>query len=402
MASMRWSLRGGHRSFADLIAPLGAGRSSLLQHAKLIWLMGIVVLLPLDFVKLPFNTVPVDYWLLMALPVVWLFFGKKVQSLSLLYMVAMWLILIASFISTFAAPAPMNSLIVILKEVYVLIWFVTIAAVVSTVSDENRHRLLIVWSCAAAVHGAIIVAQFFSPAFWQLTTSMIGRVRGYDIYRPAGLFLNANSAALFQLLAFVPLMLSSPSPRAAVVRGVLYLPSMLATGSMGAALACFAGATVALIALSLSGHMTRVLSSALQLLLVVALLAGVLFYVTSQNERYRVHFERIFLGRAERSSGSRFSLWERGMDVFIDHGVFIWGVGPENFREVDGKGNQLHSDFIAFLVERGIMGLFGLVMFAGVATSRAIALIWMYNKRPPRAGPEGFVFLAAIVATLVE
>jgi O-antigen ligase len=171
---------------------------------------------------------------------------------------------------------------------------------------------------------------------------------------------------------------------------------------MGAAVALLAGVAVAMAALVLSGHIGRVVSVSLQLIVAISLLVGLLYYVTSHNARYQAHFERIFLGRAESSSGGRFDLWRRGFDVFLEHGAFLWGVGPENFREVDGRGNQLHSDFIAFLVERGVVGTLGLFLIAGVALGRAANLVWMYNKHPARAGPEGFVFLGAIVAAVVE
>ncbi len=392
----------GHRSFAAPIDRSSADPSPFLRYLRIICLMGIVILLPVDFVKLPRNTIPVDVWILLTLPVVWLLSGHGNQRMSLSYMVSIWLILLASFISIFVAPAPMNALIVLLKEVYIFVWFFMIAAVLCTLSARDQRYVLLAWSGAVLAHGAIIVAQFLSPEFWRFTTSLAGSVRDYEIYRPSGLFVNANSAALFQLLGFVPLMLVSPSARVAVIVGVLYLPSMLVTGSMGAALALLTGVTVAMIALSLSGHIERVASASMQLIVAITLLVGLLYYVTSHNPRYEVHFERIFLGRAERSSGGRFDLWQRGFEVFLDHGAFLWGVGPENFREVDGHGNQLHSDFMAFLVERGLIGTLGLLLFAGVALSRAVNLIWVYNKYPARAGPEGFVFLGAVVAALVE
>lgn len=387
---------------AAQVGPMEVDLHSLSRQLRLVWLMGVVILLPMDFIKLPLNTVPVDAWILLAMPLVWLFYGYKVKSISVMYLVAIWLILLASFISIFPALAPMNSFVVLLKELYVFAWFFTIATVLCAVNAADRRRLLIVWSAAVLVHGAIIVAEFFSPAFWRFVTSLAGSVRDFEMYRPSGLFVNANSAALFQLFGFVPLMLVSRSPRTAICLGVLLLPSMLATGSMAAALALSAGAVVALVVLALSGHMARVVAASGQLLMLVLVLVGLLYYVTSHNPRYHAHFERIFLGRAERSSGGRFDLWQRGFDVFLDHGAFLWGVGPENFREVDGHGNQLHSDFLAFLVERGLIGTVGLALLAGIALSRAATLIWLYYKYPDRVGLAGFVFLGAVVATLVE
>jgi hypothetical protein len=331
----------------------------------MIWLVGMLALLPLDMIKLPLNVTPVDVWVLIGLPVFWLSFIRGKQVISLSYAVPMWLILVASFMSTIAAPAPKSSLVVILKEVYAYIWFVTLTAVLSTLNARDLRRILVVWSGVVLLHGFIIVAQFLSPDFWQFILSLGNRSSEHDIYRPSGLISNANSAAFFQLLGFVPLILVSPSKKVAMILGVLLLPTMLVTGSMGATLAFTAGLTVAVVAVVLSGHLAFITKVFVRLAIVLSLLGGLLYFIISHNERYQDHFEQILLGRAERSSEGRFGLWQRGFDAYIDNNVFLWGVGPENFREVDPtrRDNQLHNDFLAFSVERGLLGTLGLVLF---------------------------------------
>ena len=93
-----------------------------------------------------------------------------------------------------------------------------------------------------------------------------------------------------------------------------------------------------------------------------------------------------------------------GLDVLLEHNAFFWGVGPENFREVDpsGNDNQLHNDTLAFLVERGLIGLIGLAMFAAITLQKSVQTLQIFRKDPKRARPGVVVFLAALTAILVE
>ncbi len=405
MPRLPWDWRNRYKPLTAPMDPAEGGQSPLARRLIMIWLVGMLVLLPLDLIKLPLNMTLVDAWILMALPLLGLSFVRGPQIISLPYAVPMWLIFVASFVSTFAAPAPKNSFIVVLKEVYAYVWFVTLTAVLASLRARDLRRVLVVWAGVVLVHGWVIVAQFLSPDFWRLVASLADRSSAYDIYRPSGLFLNANSAAMFQLFGFVPLVLAAgASRRATIILGLLLLPTMLATGSMGASLAFTAGLTVAVGAIALSGRLFLVIKTFGRLAVAMALLGGVFFFVASHNQRYQAHFEQIFLGRAERSSGGRFDLWQRGLNAFLDHGVFIWGVGPENFREVDPKmtDNQLHNDFLAFLVERGLLGTLGLVLFAGLVVSRAAYMVLISNKYPERAPLAVVVFLGAIIAAMVE
>jgi len=404
MVTRQWDWRNSHKPLTDPGDPSEAGQSSLSRRLIMIWLVGTLVLLPVDILSFPLNMNAVDFWILMALPFLWLSFARERYVISFPYMIPMWIILLASFASTFAAPAPKNSLVVILKEVYAYVWFVTLTAILVKLSARDFRRVLVVWLAMVFVHGLVIVGQFISPDFWRLTARLAGSLKDYAIYRPAGLFVNANSAAFFQLLGFVPLVLASPSRKTVISLGILLLPTMLLTGSMGAAVALATGLTAATIAVLLSGRLAIIIKMFVRLAIAVSLIGGLVYLVVSYNERFQEHIERILIGRADRSSEGRFDLWQRGVDAFVDYNVYILGVGPENFRVVDpaGTDNQLHNDILAFSVERGLLGALGLVFFAIVAVSRAAYMVVICNRYPDRARLSVVVFLAAIVAALIE
>jgi O-antigen ligase len=134
----------------------------------------------------------------------------------------------------------------------------------------------------------------------------------------------------------------------------------------------------------------------------LSLVAGLFFIIINQNPSWQTRFLTIFVGRADRSSEGRFNLWERGFDVLQGRDIALWGIGPENFRIVDGRDKQLHNDLLAFFVERGLLSTIGLVLFALLAVYKTVYLLLQYNKHTDRSKLVVLVFLAAIAATLVE
>jgi hypothetical protein len=373
----------------------------------MIWLLGAVLLSPVKILTLPLNLELVDFWILSGLPVLWLSFilGRRAR-ISLPYAFVMLFILLGSFVSTFAAPNPSRSLIVIFKEIYLFLWFATAAVLLSRLHPSDLRRVMFVWSGAVILHGLLIIAQFSSPDIWRMTAGLVGKPAAFAYYRPSGLFMSqeagdANKAALFQLLGFAPLLLSNHSRRTAMVLAILLICSIVATGSMGTTIAFTTGLITAIIAVVFFGQRAVLFNKHfVKLVILLSFFGGVFAFVLNQNERLQKHVESILVGRSERSAEGRFDLWQRGRDVFLDHNVFLWGVGPGNFRDVDGMDKQLHNDLLAFTVERGLLTALGLVLFAGIAVSRGVTLLKIYSKYPRYVGIEVVVFLATVVAVL--
>jgi len=205
-----------------------AGQSSLARQVILIWLLGALVVLPVRFIDFPFNLELVDLCILMGLPIFWLSFilGRQTVITNLSYTVAMLIILFASLASTFAAPNPTGSLIVVLKEIYLFVWFVTMTTLLAKLSDRDFRLVMAVWLAVVVLHGTLILAQFIWPDLNRLTSGLAGQSVTYDHFRPSGLFMSekagsANKAALFPLLGFVPLVLACPSAALAIVFGIV-------------------------------------------------------------------------------------------------------------------------------------------------------------------------------------
>lgn len=395
----------------DRVRSSRADSNVWLSRLMVVWLAGTVLFLPIKLLNLPSNFELVDIWVVGGIPVVLYLYGlRRPHTLSSSYAIPMWFVLISSFISAFMSPAPISSIVVILKEIYLFVWFFVVLALLFQLSAKDMRLVLRVWSVLVICHGFLMVAQFFSPDVWRFTNSLGGNTARYDVYRAAGLFICdaagcANKAAFFQLMGFVPLLLAGYSKRATIVLGAFLFASMLTSGSMGATIAFSAGLISALFVIAyLKKSLTMVIKNILRIVLGLSILGGALYIIGTQKAHQLDHFQRIIIGRYDKSSGGRFDLWGRGVDVLLEHKAFFWGVGPENFRVVDesGNDNQLHNDTLAFLVERGLIGLTGLALFAGITFMKAVQILEIFRKDPRRARLGVVVFLAALAATIVE
>ena len=286
------------------------------------WLLITLALLPIKFVMLPHNVILVDFWIAVAMGVFWLAFLMGRQTIIINpYFAAMWLILVGSVISTFASPSATRSLIVVVKEMYLFAWFVTMTVMLSRLSKSNLRLFLLVWLITVLLHGLVIIAEFVSPSLWHTISEFGGQPVTHDNYRPSGFFItpkagNANKAAFFQILGFLPLILTSRSKRITVALGIVLFCSILATGSMGATIAFGCGLLVGVMALVIqSKDLALVVRTITQLLFAVVIIGSLLLF--AMDDTNKRHFQDIIFGRAEKSSGGRLDLWQRRLGSCI-------------------------------------------------------------------------------------
>lgn len=352
----------------------------------------------------------VDLWTTCVLMVFWGIFllgRQKVLRLPSAYWLAIWCILLASLASAYAAVDPRACLVVVVKEVYLIVTLLTVATLLSQVNQRWYRWAMRIWLGAAVAHGLLIIAEFLSPDLFRAVAGLAGSPPDYEHYRPSGLFFspkagNANKAAMYQLMAFVPLALSHLPRWLSVLCATVLACSVLGTGSMGTTLAGVSGLMAAIAAIGLFGNrlvlMGKILVRATVVLVVFAILIGL---VVNSTPAYRDHFSKIIVGRAEKSSGGRFSLWARGVETFRDSKIVVLGIGPENFRDVDVLEKQLHNEILAFSVERGVLGLLGLGLLFGAAMYRAA---WLLHREIQTSGQFGVataVFVGTLFAVLV-
>jgi O-antigen ligase len=397
-----WQLTSGaaHQPTSAVQKHAAEGYAVRLQALVVAGLLGMLILSPVQFITLPLNMSPVDIWNAVFLPLSWVYIIKTRSRVHLPYLGAFWLIMLGSFVGTFAASRPVDSLVAILKDVYLYVWFLTVVALLTGFEAHLMRRVLQVWLVVTALHGMLIIAQFVSPQVFQGTASFAARFGALDQWRPSGLYNNANGTGLFQLMGFVPLLLLRPSRGALAALSTVILVSILATGSLAATGGFLVGLAVALVVASRTG-LDRLIKGLMQGALVAAVLGGLCLLVLSQSADLSARFASIFYDRAQGSAAGRFSLWERGLGLLSSQ-TPLWGIGPDSYRDVDLLQKPLHNDLLAFVVERGLIGAAGLVLLAGLAVYRAARLARLHSQSSDLSGWAGIVFLAALAAALVN
>jgi O-antigen ligase len=359
-------------------------------------LAATVVLLPLLVPRGPGNTSPADLFAAVFLLLALLALVQRGRRLRVPAPGAIALVLVGSLVALALSGQPDIGLLTLLVDTYLLLLFITIPNHLSGEQAERLLRLLlIVWTVAALAWAALLLAGYFHllpQGIEHLLQVRANSRRGAGASRN-----NPNLAGSYMLTSFF-VLLASPWPRGRPLRLLAagwLLWAMFVTGSLGGLLGLVAGCAAWALGIYMRGGRTagqaRGLAGVALLLgalglagLVVA--AGVprpsLAGVSTVSQQAKGGTLNNSVGRADKSFAGRLVLWS---EAVIKTGPrAIVGVGPgeaKNELEIsNGSVNRktgtltthsLHSDFLGFLIERGILGLAGLLLLYGALARRA-------------------------------
>jgi len=361
-----------------------------------LWLLSATIaLLPLLVPRGPAQSAPVD-----AVALLFILFclggllGRG-RPLHLPAKGALALIMAASVVATAASLSLSDSLLSLLIEAYLMLLFLCVA---NDLADDRSalHTVLTVWTVAALIWAAVYVGFYYHLLPEGLQQLLVENSKGGG-YRVSGTSKNPNLAASYMMTSFF-VLLASPWPRRRPARlgaaGFLLL-AVYVTGSNGALFGLIAGMAVLAVAACLRGSRTprqhfRVVGAAMvigvAMLATGLLLVGIpqvgLSDVQAVAARERGGLLQGNLGRLDRSVSSRLTIWSNAWNGTGSR-VLI-GVGPDAAPKIPFRartvGRGLHNDYLAFLIERGLLGLLGLLAFC------AIMLHW--SGRLLAAGPQ--------------
>jgi len=309
--------------------------------------------------------------------------GRRVIVLPLLG--PMLLILIASAISTAVGFGLFASTMVIVQEIYIYAWFVVLTSQLRTFTSREQYRLLKIWAVVACIESVTTVMGMLKigPAMFY-TKPMRDALVTDEITRAVGLHANSNAAAVFLSVSFfVALATNWPRGRRWLAAAWIFV-GIIGTGSNGALLSTFLGASVLIFAyLFFSNRDTIKLWGSLVTLGVGC--AGVLLLVTAflpAEEFGRIDYGNQLLfytiGRMSHSLDSRLTIINWSWNIYESHPL---GVGPNGYSTLRGS---LHNDYVAFWFERGLLGLVGwgwLILATLWAPIRAAAQIPFADKQ---------------------
>jgi O-antigen ligase len=347
----------------------------------------MIALLPVLVPRGPSNTSPTDLFAAAFLLLGLLALAQRGRRLWVPAPGAIALILVGSVVALALSTHPRVGLLTLLADTYLLVLFIVIANHLSGARAERLLRLLlIVWTVAALVWATVLLAGYLD--LLPQGVEHLLKIRA-DSQRGAGVSRNnPNLAGGYMVTSFF-VLLASPWPRSGPLRLLAagwLLWALFATGSLGALLGLVAGCAAWALGVYLrSGRSAREVRGLAGVALMLGTL-GLAGLVTAAgiprfglSEVHTVSQEAKggaldnSVGRAGKSSAGRLGLWSEAVTRAGPR--VIVGVGPGEARQElqisNGDINpdtgalsthSMHSDFLGFLIERGIVGFTGLLL----------------------------------------
>jgi hypothetical protein len=292
------------------------------------------------------------------------------QKLRWPFAIPAFIYLLGSIIGMFNSLVLGWNLFTIAQDLYLYIWFVMMCVLLS--SARRVEYLMTAW--------AISVLLILSS---DLVAGLAGEGRFSFTFR------NPNRAAsYFALSAFF--LLHPVVPRSLkVVVGAGALWAVSSTGSLGGLGMVAIGGVV--FAWAWSFVRTPRALNPLQHLGFGIVAVGCL-YLYAGNHWAEMNPTTTILAkvtptgapRMEEGTRDRELLWAAGFESFREHPL---GIGPLSFKHqvgFEGEAKTLHSDFVASLVERGIVGFLGFLLFLCAVALMLIRMLRLCALRGDR------------------
>jgi len=328
--------------------------------------------------------------------------------------VPMLIIGAGSLLATLGAPSVKLVALSMSQDVYLFAWFVVLVNVLRTERDLRLVR--VAWMWAAAAVAVVALTQLL------LRYGTLATLLGSRGLRPPATLYNPNMLADYMVISmFITISLTG------LVRKRVLLPVMallalglLSTKSNGGMISFAAGAFIWVCVRAYTSRIPVRTLAAVALLSVGMLGLGV--WLNKEwgfgNGLLASLQEHTFAGRMEHSGASRMRIWDQLERSYARSPL---GIGPGNSgaltltiaereRPDSYRSKEAHSDYLAYAIERGPLGIIGLlsltvVMFVQVGT--------YWRHRPHRgagrrrysrwtAGMAAALAASAVHSTVIE
>jgi len=376
--------------------PAGAPRGSASPAAPRadgwrIYLVLSAILAPLCVPAGPGQSSALDFLNLAALAAFALALLGPGRRLRAPLFAPMALCAVGSLVATLNAASAGNAALALVQDAYLFGWFLLIVNVVRDPADLRAVRRA--WAFTAVAVALVAVVQFMSSNHGSLGSLFDARGA-----RPAGTLYNPNMLADYLVLSlFVTASLAGEIPGAllAAALGTLLL-GLVASKSNGGLLTLLGGAAVWLAMGAATGgrHLRRLVAVGALLVSVagVVLWFGIEWGVGEQS--FRALTRHTFVGRYEKSTASRWHIWEQLERSYARSPL---GIGPGNSgaltlsiaereRRDSYQSKEAHSDYLAYAIERGPLALVGLLLMLMGAFFH-VARYWRNARLRPDGAP---------------
>jgi O-antigen ligase len=322
----------------------------------------------------PGNTAPADIVMAGAIAIVLLWVGGRGLRFHLPYAVPMGIMIITGLLATMFSVVPAAGILAVSQDAFVLLW----AAAIANVMREPKYASAVL---ASWVWTAVTLATFLAAAVATHQWALVG------VSNPAGgraqlTFDNPNMAGNYFVISFFVMLLSRyPQHRLARIYAcVILLVATMLSGSL-AALLSLAGGVVAVGFFAMWRRADVVAAFA------VTAVAGILLVGFAYHAIDTGLFQRVegstntlverSVGRSTKSAEGRQTLFMQEFQLYRTGSLL--GRGPASTKDTfDPLSSEIvkeaHDDYLATLLERGPLGVIGLIILVASIAVRASAV----------------------------
>lgn len=330
--------------------------------------------LPLVVPRGPGNTSPVDAGILCALFLTVLWSAAVAHRWRLPYVLGAGLFMLGGAIGALVGPAHVAGILAVVQDIALFAWCWCIA---NLSRSAARLRVLLATWAYSAIGWAVLL--FVALA---LNWSSVAGLRSNEGSRTALTFGDPNYSANYYVVSMM-IIWATGRPRNRWLRWAAYgllIAALASAGSNSGMVSLLVGVVVAAV---LGLHRRGGLVPAVALMAAVALGAyvvastGALDTARKRATTSSWAFIRDGLGRSEVSVAQRSELLTESYHLYSTGGLL--GQGPVSTKvrlaaEQAPFVKEAHDDYFAALIERGVIGLFGLLLMLSSLTLRSAAL----------------------------
>jgi len=320
-----------------------------------------IVALPLLRPVGPGRFTPVDGLMCVAIlgAIVWA--GTQRVPVRLPYLVPMTVMVMAGLVAVAFGQDLDEGLLALVQDVFLFAWGATIANVIRF--PANLSIILAAWAWGATAWASVLIVGVVADL-----SVLVGASTGPES-RAQLWFDNPNMAGAYFVMSLFVLLLGL-HPRNRLVRVcacLIVLTAIVLTGSNGALLSLVVGGgAAAFIAVWRRTDLVIALASGT---IAVVLVAGLAYLAVEGGVLAAVQESSIplverSLARGPESAAGRASLFADEFELYRSGSLL--GRGPastkENLESSYGVAKGGHNDYLATLIERGVVGVLGLVL----------------------------------------
>jgi O-antigen ligase len=351
----------------------------------------------------PANLAPADLTVALAIGACALWFTAARRVLRFPYAAGITLFLIGGALGGIAGPVPGKAVLALIQDVVLIVWC---WAVVNVCGDSVRRLrvLLGTWAYSSVAWATLLMLGVVARQHW---------LTGQTLAEGSRTSLTLGDPNFAANYFFVGMMVvwAVGRPRHRLWRLLSYgvlLTAIGSTGSNSGMVAIIVGVTVAVVAGLQYRRGTIAATAAFACIAVAGVI--VLPHVHLRDLQQKAHgssvaFIRDGFGHSSESVYSRSRLLHQSAGLYRDGGIL--GAGPASTKvrlrhEQAPYVKEAHDDYFAALIERGAIGLAGLLLLvASVAWRMASAL--RARRRGGEFGPilHPHAIAGAVAGTLV-